>query len=473
MSDLHIKQQQTTKMQQMQRLMMLPQMQQALHILQMPALELGQLIDECLAENPLVNDQQEIGEEVPEQAPDLSEQDLAFNDQDFSLLSTLDDNQLETYSTGEPHTDEDEEHQTYREQNVLSRVSLFQHLMEQAQQYFQNADDLKVAEILIGNFDKRGFLEPNWKELEFLYSFSEERLKVILKQIQTFVPYGVGATSIQESLLIQLERKNQKDTLAYAIINIHYDDFLHNRMSTIQKKLGCSAHELADSLKSIRLLDLSPGSSFTAPEQQTLVPDVEFALDGDQLKTIVNNQYVPEFRINRRYLRLLEDPNSTQETKAFVQEKLNALKWLMRTVTQRSSTLEKLAHILAERQQAFLSSPEGKLLPLTMKALAQELGLNESTVTRALSNKYFACPRGTLPFHTLFSHEMTASLSTNTVQEAIQEIIRAENKQRPYSDSAIAQKLSEQGMPCARRTVAKYRTILRLGSAQQRKSYME
>lgn len=457
-------QQQNSSLKQTQRLIMSSQMQQALRLLQLSAMELEAVISAQLEQNPVIEIISEFENDEDEDldCPIEEEDSLGF---DFS----------EEKRSGS-RTLEDEEHRTFMEQSICSPLSLFEHLMQQAHETFSTPEKREMAEALIGNFDENGYLHIPLEEISLLHNFSEEDLQKVLNQIQLFDPCGVGATTLQESLLIQLVRQNKQDTLAKQIIEHYYDDLLRNHILTIQKGLQCSPEEIIDAIeKHIARLDLHPGAAYSQQVEQRLVPDVTLRHDGERWQVDVNDDFLPPIRIQSRYRQMMVDPDSTEDTKAFIRKKIGSVKWLLRNIIQRNETLSKIAESLVKRQNAFLFDFSGELVPMTMKGLAEELGLHESTIARAVSNKYLECPRGLLPLRFFFTHayvsETGKEISSKTVRTIIKEVIDNEDKSQPLSDEALSVCLKERGILCARRTVAKYRTELNLGNAQQRKKF--
>lgn len=487
---------------QMHRLVMLPQMQQALHILQMPVMELASLVEACLAENPLVADseaeedfdglEREIENENEDNSEEMApEKELAFTDRDLSILDRLDDDFrsyfLESGEFRRTRTKDDAEKLVFAEQTICDEPSLFEHLMRQAHETFDNAEDLAIAEALIGNFDSRGFLTTSWSELVFFYHFPEDKLRAVLQMIQTFEPYGVGASNLQESLLIQLRCHGKQETLSAAIIEKHYDDLIHNRIPEIKKGLGCKVSDIENSLKNqIAHLDLHPGGCFRVQPVSLIIPDVTLTQEGDQIQISINEDFMPTWRINSRYLKMLQDPEIPKETKEYLQSKLASLKWLLRNVRQRNQTLISIAEYLCKKQKDFLINSEGKLKPMSMSKIAEDLSLNVSTVTRAVSNKYIWCLKGVLPLRTFFTSTLKnkgqekgkerdkgLDHSSHTARDLLKELIKNEDKKRPLSDADLSVLLKERGIECARRTVAKYRGDLNVGNAQQRRKFLK
>lgn len=481
---------QTQNLKQTQRLIMSPQMQQAIHLLQMPILELSTTIDAELEQNPVLEYMEEEQDdpsdlnpneqEIPQEGETSPEKELVFDDRDFEILRKLDDEFRDCFAESGTfnctRTLEEEKRRTFLESSICDEASLFEHLMKQAKETFETPEDLAMAEALIGNFSKEGFLETSLDEIALCNNFNEQRLKHVLKDIQSFEPYGVGARNLQESLLIQLRCQQKKETLAYSIIDEHYDDLLHNRIPVIRKALACTSKEIEEALnRHITKLDLHPGTWFS----RTLVPyitaDVSIKQEGDRLFAAVNDEPLPSLRLNSKYLRMLEDESLPSETKDFIRNKILSAKWLLRNIWQRSETLEKIAQSLAKRQKEFFLDPHGKLVPLTMKMVAEELGLHESTIARAVANKYVDSPKGLLPLRSFFTNAFTSQegeeISAKTVREVLLDIIQNEDKHKPLSDQAISQKIKEMGISCARRTVAKFRAALNIGNAQQRRKF--
>lgn len=489
---LELQQKATQNFKQLQRLIMSRQMQQAIHLLQMPVMELAPAIEMELQQNPILEyiQEEDIGspqnQEIEEDAEDESdsgdnmEKELKFDENDFEVMRKLDEDFRDYFlESGEYSHRRDSEQaklQTFLESSICSETTLFEHLMRQAAETFSDKADLVLAEAIIGNLDENGFLKVPLKEIATIQKASLKKVESILKMIQTFHPQGVGAHDIKESLLIQLSAQNKKKTLSYEIIDKHFDDLLHNRIPLIKKNLKCSSKELMDAIEGhIAKLDLHPGAKLSKQITRYIVPDVVLRQEGDDLIVEVSDDCMPPLRLNSRYLRMLDDENLPQETKDFIRQKIVSAKWLLRNILQRNDTLERIASSIAKRHKEFFLNPEGKLMPLTMKTVAEELHLHESTIARAVANKYIDTPRGLLPLRFFFTNALETNegedISSKTVRDMLQEIIADENKKHPYSDAAISAMIKAKGIHCARRTVAKYRSLLNIGNAQQRKKF--
>lgn len=479
---------------QMQRLIMSRQMQQAIHLLQMPVMELAPAIDMEMEQNPVLEylEEQEEPADIAEQAlqEDSLEDDagdearpeeaLAFSEHDFEILRRLDEDFRDHFSESQdlppPRTADDDKRQTFLESSIVAEEHLFGHLMQQAKEVFDDQRDLLLAEAIIGSLDSSGFLSTPLQEIAAMHKCTVAKLEEILAVIQTFHPVGVGARDLKESLLIQLRAQNKQDTLAYAIIDKHFDDLLHNRVPMIKRKLHCSLEEISEMVDHhIAKLDLHPGAQLTSQVVAHAVPDVFIRQEDDQLLVSVNDESLPSLKLNRKYMRMLDDESVPVETKDFIKQKIMSAKWLLKNLWQRNDTLERIAQSLARRQREFFINPEGKLIPLTMKAIAEELELHESTVARAVANKYIETPRGLLPLRSFFTNAIEVQeggdMSSKTVRDILQELIGNEDKAHPLSDEDLAAQMKARGIQCARRTIAKYRGLLGIGNAQQRRKY--
>lgn len=494
---LNMHNKQTQSLKQAQRLIMSPQMQQAIHLLQLPIQELNTAINAELEQNPILEYSQEqvnerpdgadnsLIEQLQESTGELSsesdtpvEQEINFSDNDFEAFRQVDeefrDHFAESGSFQGRRTAEDDKLQTFKETLICGERSLFEYLMEQARQNFDDPQELLWAEVLIGHFDERGFLENSLEEIGLLNGIPEDQLKMILDEIQSFDPIGVGARNLADSLLLQLKFKGKRRTLAYRVIEQHYEDLLHNRIPVIAKKLGVSVTDVREAIESeITKLDLSPGSAFSRGTAHAIFPDVTVREEGGMLIVDVNDDRLPSIRVSHRYINMLESKQCPEETKEYVKMKVQSGKWLLRNIHQRNETILRITEHLVQKQQEFFSSPEGKLLPLTMKSVAEALELHESTIARAVANKYVDCSRGILALRSFFTNAYTSKhgedISSRTVKDALLEIIKSEDKARPLSDEQLSKAIQKKGVSCARRTVAKYRKELNIGNASQRK----
>lgn len=487
---LHQHNKQTQSLKQTQRMIMSPKMQQAIHLLQLPIAELAALIEAEIEQNPLLEYQEEsLREEIEELSNDKEETDsddpdreVTFDDDDFEVLKQLSDEYYDHFDLADSPSirrrdSEEERLKLFLDSSITGKESLYQHLMRQVKENFNTKEEQLAAELLIGNFDANGFLGTPIDEIAATANIEKEKLLNLLAVIQTFDPVGVGACNLQESLLIQLRNLGKESSLAYKIIQNHYSDLLHNKIPLITKKLKCTPQAVKAAVqKDIMPLDLHPGLEYSRDPIQSIIPDLSIHEDYDgNLNIIILDDRVPTLRLNSKYIRMFEDPTLSQETKEFLKQKILSAKWLLHNLYQRNETLEKIANSLVAHQRAFFSEPDGALQPMTMKMIAAELNLHESTVARAVANKYVDTDRGLIALRSLFTHcyntDEGEDLSSKTVRDLLLTMIEEEDKRSPLSDQALSLLLKEQGVPCARRTIAKYRKELQIGNAWQRREY--
>jgi len=464
-------------------LMMSREMQQAVHLMQMPVMELLGVVEAELEHNPVLEyDEVDSQEESQESESNeiSSEKELDFNDRDLEVLRRLDEDFRDHFSESENYytkrSVDEEKLKSYQEQSIQSQESLFEHLMRQAADTFDQPNDYAMSEILIGSLDAAGFLKTPLSEIALLNHFNVMDLERILLSIQTFDPFGVGGCNLRESLLIQMRCRKEEKTLAYEIIDKNFEDLLHNRIPNITHALSATLDEVIEAIRhKIARLDLHPGASYSRELTHAIVPDVSVFQEDDKLKILVNEERIPIIRLNSKYLRMLDDQTLSSETKEFIRNKLMSAKWLLKNIDQRNETLYRVVEALTKHQSAFFLKPDGKISPLTLNVIAAELDLHESTIARVVANKYIDTPRGVVKLKYLFSNTFKTAegddISSKTVRDVLKSFIEDENKKKPLSDEALSKLLEKKGIPCARRTVAKYRNEMKIGNTKQRKEY--
>ncbi len=462
-----------------QRLMMTPQMQKAIELLQAPIMELSQKVEEEMENNPVLEYLEEEGSEA--EASEASEpQEMDFDERHLDILRNLDEEFRDHFAESETYnprrTRDEERFKAYLESSIVDTPTLFDHLMRQAHEEGFSKDELAIAEIIFGCLDQQGYLSSDVSEIAACFNLAEEEVARVLKKVQEFDPPGVAAHDLRELLLLQLKRKKLEGSLAYQIIDRCYDNLLHNRLPQIQKALQVPMENIKEAIQTdISHLEMHPCSHYEEAQAPVLVPDASIKLDEGKLTINVHDGDLQPLRLNRKYLRMLDDPAVAQETKQFIKTKVLSAKWLLKSLTQRNDTLSKIADVIGVKQRAFFLSPEGKLRPMTMKEVADEIDLHESTVARAVANKAIDTPRGLFPLRFFFSNAFIdhkgESHSSKTVKAMIKTLIDEEDKKKPLSDDQISVALKRRGITCARRTIAKYRIELKLGNTRQRRRY--
>lgn len=456
-------------------------MQQGIYFLQLPILELENTIEEELDENPLLEILEEKMNEDSEEEEEPSDliEELSFDERNFEVLRRLDDDFKDSlYQEGfssERGADEDRLH-AFLNSLVQKRETLFEFLMKQAGEAFSEKKERDVSEGIIGSLDEKGFLTTSLDEIAFLTDTEEAIVRKVLMKIKEFDPPGIAAGSLQECLLIQLRRKGKEKTLAYRIIDEHFENLLQNKINLIKAKLKAPLEKINEAVKiHIAALDLNPGYQFGDESPKEIAPDLLIVQEEDALVVKVNNERLPELVINRKYVNMFQDKDLSKDEKEFLKKKIESAKWLIKNISQRQSTMQRIGEWLLDKQRAFFSEPKGELTPACMQELATDLELHESTIARAINNKYLYCDRGMIPLRHFFTASYTSlsgeTLSAKTVKDTLKEIIGKENKKKPLSDNFLEKELKKRGIPCARRTIAKYRGELNIGNVHQRREF--
>lgn len=334
---------------------------------------------------------------------------------------------------------------------------LFEQLMEQARLEL-NETELRAAEWIIGNLDERGF---------YSLPVTQEQLPV-LRKIQSFGPPGIAARDLKECLLIQLEIKEKR--VAHKLVCNHLEDLLHNRLEKIVKKMGCSLAQLKEIVKrDILSLDFWPAARFSSTKIPILIPDVIVDHRNKECDIRVNEELLPTFSVSSDPLNLA----SHLHEKTLYLHSVRTSRGLIEAIERRKCTLEKIVHYLVQEMPAFFEGINSYPEPLTMKDVAEELGLHVSTIARAVSGKYLQCDQGIFPLRFFFSssthNEEGKAISNKQAKHVLKALIQAEDCTLPLSDEALSEAMAIKGIPCARRTVTKYRKLLKIPTAAQRR----
>ncbi len=456
-----------------QQLVLTPQLQQAIKILQLSKLELQQRIKEELEMNPLL-ELDEPGEPLEEFEGVLDEELLRGEDRRaFEEMDWLSFTENMVHDPGYVSSSEDEEDDYIWEKFVKKERTLRDHLLEQL--YTSNLSDkeLKIGEKIIGNIDDDGFLRVP------LESFLEkEELDIgerVLMVIQGFDPPGVGARDLKETFLIQIKEKGLSETLKRAV-DSYFNLLMKGDIRGIVRKLGLNGRE-GEFLKELQRLDPKPGRNFSTTPDSFISPDVVVKEIDGRLEVFLYDDDLPPLRVNRYYMGLLADKRLDKTTKSYIKEKLKSALWFVKMVEQRKRTILNVARSIVKFQERFFYEGVKALKPLTLKDVADDIGVHESTVSRVVSNKYMETPQGLYLMKFFFSTGVDSSsgeqVSSKVIKEMIRELIENEDRNRPLSDSEIQKILRERGINIARRTVAKYRDMLGIPSSHERRKLLK
>ena len=488
-----------------QSLVLAPQLQQSLALLQAPTLELKALVEAELQQNPVLeeidapegdlSDKVSDGDERSEAADPAeppadidteggesgrAESEVADEFQaEFEKLVQMDQEWRDHFAqTNLPtrSSAEDEEKRQFMFDSLVAATSLAEHLLEQVRDSILTEADNPIAEILIGNIDDYGYVKAGIEEIATLGNVSVEKVMEVLKVIQTFDPPGVGARDLRECLMIQLERDNQQETLEYRIIRDHMDALGKRRIPEISRGTGEDVEEVQEAMARIAGLEPRPGRAFMSNMDQFVLPEVFVKRNGDDFSVATNNEHIPHLRISNVYKDLMSGGGeNSAEVKNYIREKIRAGKFLIKSLHQRQSTIANIARQIVDRQREFMDKGVAHLRPLTMSVIADAVGVHETTVSRAVSGKYMETPQGVFEMKYFFTAGLQtdsgAGVSNTSVKDMIEEIFKVENTGKPLSDQEVVKMLKDKGIVIARRTVAKYRAELNILPSNLRKVY--
>jgi RNA polymerase sigma-54 factor len=471
--------------QQRQMMILAPQLRQSLEMLQLPMLELRAVIQQEMETNPTiedVTDPHEVSVDAEKPAAPATTADeppLDFNkDSDIDALTRLDEEWRDYFLQGAgsaPRSEEDEERRQFLLDSVRQPVSLQDHLLEQVTLTELSAADKQFAETLIGHINDDGYFVGNLEELAGQMGCNPHHLHDILAVVQEFHPTGVGARDVRECLLLQLGPLGDSPqvTLARRIVEHHLDDLAAHRERVIAKALDTTPEAVQEAEKFIRALDPRPGRIFAPDLAEYVTPEVVVLRVNDRYVVQLDDDQLPHIRISAHYRQLLQDPDTSAEVKSYIRERIRAGAFLIKSIHQRQRTIHRIASEIVNAQQEFLDQGIACLKPMTMAEVAAKVGVHETTVSRTVANKYMTTPRGVFEMKFFFTPGLRtadgSSVSNKTVQDRIARLVAEESAADPLSDQAIQEKLQQAGINVARRTVAKYRIILKIPPSHQRR----
>lgn len=449
-----------------------PQMRKSLEVLQASTLELSQLVRQSLETNPVLEDITEM-QSLDEEGPDPDEADsldyLNETDDDWRDRSIME-------GRTSPWTSEDEERRQRLYDSIVAPETLQQHLSHQLDLSMVDPAVREAGRAIIADLDERGFLDLSSKELAARMNIRMADMKAALELVQSFDPPGVGAESIQQSLLLQLERAGEGATIEHKIVKDHLEDLARKRYPQIARALGTTVERIAEAASRIGRLTPNPGGEFDPTGNPYILPDVVIEKDDEgNWSARLTNEHLPNLRINDFYKDMIGTARTDSKTRQFLRDQIRDGRSLIRSISLRQETILAIAYKLIEHQPLFLDKGHRHLRPLTMNDIADQLSLHATTVSRAVAGKYVLTPHGLMEmrafFATGYQTEGGEEVSNAGVREAIQQIIAQENPAKPLSDDALAKQLKAQGISVARRTVAKYREQLNILPSHLRKSF--
>jgi RNA polymerase sigma-54 factor len=476
-----------------QKLIMTPQLQQAIKLLQLSRLELVQSVSQELVENPVLEElssdaelPETEGEDAPlaETAPQVDsvaeappeqegtqelKSDLEVGPQWDEYLNELGDGRDFGYAEAD-----DRELPSY-DQTLTRLPSLSDHLLWQLHLTSSDSDLVKGGEWIVGNLDDDGYLRASLDEIAQQSGIGVPVIAQALELIQGFDPMGVGARDLRECLLIQVGQLDMHGTLIEKIVRDHLPDLEKRKYASVAKALNVTTQEVMEASQIIiHELEPKPGRPYLASDTNYVVPDVYVMKIEDRYIIQLNDEGLPRVHINPYYRKLLSSKDSIDKvTKDYVEERLRSAQWLIKGMEQRNKTIYKVSESIVKFQRDFLDQGITHLKPMVLKDVAEDISMHESTISRVTTNKYMHTPQGIFPmkyfFTTGFSVGMGAEISSLTVKDSIQKMIKEEDPSAPLKDQQIVDTLKSRGIDIARRTVAKYREELRIPPTSVRK----
>lgn len=447
------------KLQQTQKLIMTPELKQAIEILQLNSLELSTLIEQELETNPLLEKEE------------TDEDESAYEYDLYELSKYIRETEERMYYDD---SDDEEIEEVNYENFVSTKPSLTDHLLFQLHITPVSPKIQKICEYIIFSLSPSGYLREDIKDIAEILECTEEEVLEGLSIVQSFDPPGIAARNLQECLKLQLLAQDSYKGIIKKLVDYHLEEIAEGKYSYLAKLYNISLKEVQQAVDFIKKLNPKPGSSFSSiADVRYIVPDVEVIKRDGEYFVIVNDSVTPKLKINNYYHSILNSHD--EEAKKYINSKLQSAMWLIKSLESRKETLYKVVKAIVELQRDFLDKGINYLKPMTQKQIADIVGIHESTVSRAINGKYVATPRGLFEIKFFFqsgiSNRNGNQFSAETIKNLIKKLIEEEDSANPLSDQKIADILKEKNINISRRTVAKYREECNIPSTIKRRRY--
>lgn len=468
-----------------------PQQIQLMKLIQLPTQAFEQRLKQELEENPALEPGKEDPASVEDDYPDTfdeGDEGEVINAEEINIDDYLSDDEIPDYRTrSNNYSGDDEEKQI----PYAAGISFNQYLLNQLNTEYLSDEEWSIAEFLVGSVDESGYIRRPLSDIMDDLAFTqniftdEETIRQVLKKVQQLDPPGVGARSLDECLLLQLERKESSPAIAMAIeiLKKSFEHFSKKHYKKLLQKHDISEEELKEAIGEIEKLNPKPGGSYSGSNKivEHVVPDFTIRIVDGELELSLNGRNAPELHVSKEYSNMLagyknarDKSKSQKDAVLFIKQKLDAAKWFIDAIKQRQQTLfVTMNAIMNYQQEYFLTGDERNLKPMILKDIADLIGMDVSTVSRVANSKYVDTPYGTKLIKDYFSesikNEQGEDISTKEIKKILETVIRDEEKRKPLTDDKLAKILKEKGYPIARRTVAKYREQLGIPVARLRK----
>lgn len=464
---------------QSQKLVMTPELIQAIQILQFNTQELETYVEEQLLVNPILETSGPSPEGDNDKASDdfqgKTEEYQSKEANDFDWAEHFKEKEYDDISYKQWEYNSEKNEYTY-EQFVSSEITLTEHLMFQLQFAPIRKSCRQIGRYIIESLDENGYMTLSMEEIAREMNADLEKVQIVLDAIQSFEPAGVGARNLKECLLIQLAHQGNDNPLVREVVNNHLEDIAGNRLNNIAKTLNVTVKEIQIVSDMIKALEPKPGRQFSSSsETRYIVPDVTVEkVDGEYIVT-VNESSAPRLTISPYYQRMLIDSDKESNISKFLTGRLNSALWLIKSIEQRKQTIYNVVSAVVKYQIDFFEEGPKHLRTLTLKQIADEVGIHESTVSRSINGKYMQSPRGIFEIKYFFTSGVSGNkgegIASESIKTFIKEIVENEDPKAPLSDQIMVEMLAERGIDISRRTVAKYRDEMNLPSSSKRKRF--
>jgi RNA polymerase sigma-54 factor len=467
-------------LQQRQTLIMTPRLQQALKLLQVPTLELQQILKQEVLQNPLLEEVDEVTEQEDIDKENSSDEEENAEGENPADAEPVDWSEyMQESALDRTYVPPSETSVEFLEKVPVTRTTLAESLLEQLHYLVLPEDTMRIAEFLVCSLDERGWVVTPMEEIVESLGATIEEVEKVLLVVQALEPAGVGARGLRECLLIQLDARGDRDKLPWILIHDHFDHLVNRRFPEIARLCKVSAEEVQAAADQIATLNPRPGTSVSAEDPKYVVPDLLIERVDEEYVVMLNDRNVPRLRISSTYESVIREKKKAgatteeKQTREYIQGKLASAKWLIQTIEQRRRTMIKVMNCIVREQREFFDKGIAFLRPLTLAQVARQIDMHESTVSRVCSGKYVQTPRGVFELKFFFSSGLETDdgedVSARTAKDIIKTLIAEEDRTDPLSDQRIAELLHEKGLHIARRTVAKYREQLNILPARFRR----
>lgn len=464
---------------QTQKLVMTPELIQAIQILQFNTQELESYVEEQLLTNPVLEPLRAA--EAPEDAREAERAGDEYGekagktdkDNEFDWAEHFKEREYDDISYRQEYNPDRQEHQF--EQFVTQSITLTEHLLFQLQFVEMKKSCRQVARYIVETLDENGYLTLSMAEMALQLRLPEEKIRYALKMVQTLEPVGVGAQNLKECLLLQLANMGEDTPAVREIVENHLEDIAANRLNNIARAVGITVGEVQEIGDLIRSLEPKPGRQFgSGTDNRYIIPDVTVELVDGEYLVMVNDSSAPRLGVSAEYKKMLMEAEKDSQISQFLTGRLNSAMWLIKSIEQRRQTIYNVVTAIVRYQEEFFRQGLQHLKPLTLKQIAEEVGIHESTVSRSVNGKYMQTPRGVFEIKYFFTSGVAGGeggVASDSIKSMIKEMTDSEDPKAPYSDQAIGEMLAEKGIDISRRTVAKYRDEMGLPSSSKRKRY--